>query len=175
MTKIIKQISFLDKENHEIGLHLHPDSDLALQNKFKTKFDYTSARFYKFNQIKGFLTASKNLIAENTAKELSKKIVSFRWGNWALDTNAVKALQETGFRIDSSAVPGIKGRAVARNTNKIAIKNKIYNLFFRKTPIDKRNSITGFINWVRAKKSAIAEITCPIEKYILGDAGSYEI
>lgn len=109
LTKITKQISLLDKENHEIGLHLHPDSDLALQNKLKRKFDYTSARFYKFNQIKSFLTAGKNLIAENIAKELSKKIISFRWGNWALDTNAVKALQETGFKIDSSAVPGIKG------------------------------------------------------------------
>ena len=83
--------------------------------------------------------------------------------------------QKTGYPKKGKAVPGIKGRIAAMNTNKIAMKNKIYSLVFLKIPIDKRNSTIGFINWVRAKKSAIAEITFPIEKYILGDAGSYEI
>lgn len=105
LSEIIKQLNLLHKERHEIGLHLHPDSDFALQNKLKSKFPYTSSKFYNFDQIKQFLITGKSLIKEY----LGVNVFSFRWGNWALDTNAVKALQETGFKSDSSAIPGIKG------------------------------------------------------------------
>lgn len=106
LSKIIKQLNLLHKEGHEIGLHLHPDSDFALQNKLKRKFAYTSAKFYDFDQISQLLAGGKNLIKAHIGMDVS----SFRWGNWALDTNAVKALQENGFNIDSSAAPGMKGR-----------------------------------------------------------------
>jgi len=109
LSKITTQLKLANKDGHEIGLHLHPDSDLSLQKKLKIKFKYTSAKFYEFDRIKQFLKTGKDLITKNLGKEISKKLVSFRWGNWALDTNAVKALQQTGFKVDSSATPGIKG------------------------------------------------------------------
>ena len=103
--KILKQLKLLLKEGHEIGLHMHPDSDLALQISLKERFWHTSAGFYDYNKINQFIKASKNLIQKN----LGINAVSFRWGNWALNSDAAKALQQSGFKFDSSATPGIKG------------------------------------------------------------------
>ncbi|MEK6891993.1 MAG: polysaccharide deacetylase family protein, partial [Nanoarchaeota archaeon] len=105
LNKINNQLKSLLKEKHEIGLHLHPDSDLALQTALKKRFQNTSARFYNYNQINLFIKVSKQLIQKN----LGINPTSFRWGNWALNTDSIKALQENGFKIDSSATPGIKG------------------------------------------------------------------
>jgi hypothetical protein len=55
------------------------------------------------------LSGSKDLIENNLGKNIKNKILSFRWGNWGLNTTAVKALNDSGFKIDSSAMPGIKG------------------------------------------------------------------
>ncbi|MBI4451922.1 polysaccharide deacetylase family protein [Candidatus Woesearchaeota archaeon] len=105
LTKILTQLRHLIKEKHEIGLHIHPDSDLALQKELNEKFQYTSSRFYDYIKISQFVKAGKQLIRKNTGIIPA----SFRWGNWALDTAAVKALQSNGFKVDSSATPGIKG------------------------------------------------------------------
>ena len=105
LLKIKKQLNLLNKEKHEIGLHMHPDSDLALQMALKERFRYTSAKFYGYDKINKFIEASKQLIKKN----IGINPVSFRWGNWALNTDAVKALQANGFKADSSATPGIKG------------------------------------------------------------------
>jgi len=103
--KIMNQLKLILKENHEIGLHMHPDSDLALQIALKEKFHYTSARFYDYNKVNQFIKTGKELIQKN----LKINPISFRWGNWALNSDAVKALQENGFKVDSSATPGLKG------------------------------------------------------------------
>ena len=105
--KIIKQLRLLIREGHEIGLHVHPDSDLALQALLEKKFDATSAKFYNEKEINDIILGCKNLIR----KHLGINATSFRWGNWALNTEAVKALQKNGFKIDSSATSGIKGHA----------------------------------------------------------------
>ena len=105
--KIADQLKLLLKEKHEIGLHLHPDSDLALQLCLKKKFDATSAKFYSKEDIKQIVALCKDLVKKN----LRIAVFSFRWGNWALCTKAVEALQESGFKVDSSATPGIKGHA----------------------------------------------------------------
>ncbi len=99
----------LDKEKHEIGLHLHPNSDFALQKLLKNDFEYVSAKFYDYNKIRAMLDGSKNLIEENLGKSILGKMASFRWGNWGLNSTAARALNESGFEVDSSAVPGIKG------------------------------------------------------------------
>lgn len=101
---ILNQLKFVIKENHEIGLHLHPDSDLAIQKSLNKKFSATSAKFYDEKEIGLLLKTGKNIIKEN----IGINPVSFRWGNWALDTTSVKILQKNGFKIDSSATPGIK-------------------------------------------------------------------
>ncbi len=103
--KITNQLKSLIREKHEIGLHMHPDSDAALQMVLKEKFQYTSARFYNYYQINKLIKTAKQLIQKN----LKINPTSFRWGNWALNTDALKALQANGFKIDSSATPGIKG------------------------------------------------------------------
>ncbi len=102
---ISEQLKLLVKERHEIGLHLHPDSDIAIQNSLGKKFNATSAKFYDEKEIGLFLKAGKKLLKEN----FGINSISFRWGNWALSTDAVKALERNGFVIDSSATPGIKG------------------------------------------------------------------
>lgn len=105
--KILNQLKLLIKGKHEIGLHMHPDSDLALQKSLKRKFSATSAKFYNQEEINLLLKTGKNLIKE----KIGINPISFRWGNWALSTEAVKALQQNGFLIDSSATPGIKGHS----------------------------------------------------------------
>lgn len=109
LRKIASQLKNLGKENHEIGLHLHPNSDFALQEHLKNNFKYTSAKFYDYNTILSMLNGSKYLIEKNLGKNIKNKITSFRWGNWGLDATGVKALSDSGFKIDSSATPGIKG------------------------------------------------------------------
>lgn len=109
LDKIKHQLRRLDEESHEIGLHLHPDSDLALQKYMKNNFRYSGARFYDCKTILSMLSSSKYMVEKNLSEGIKDRVVSFRWGNWALNTSAVKALQDSGFKIDSSAVPGIKG------------------------------------------------------------------
>lgn len=109
LSKIKIELRNLDEEGHEIGLHLHPDSNFALQKRMKNSFKYACAKSYDYETILAMLSNSKYLVEKNLGKKTKDKIISFRWGNWALNTTAVKALQDSGFRIDSSAVPGIKG------------------------------------------------------------------
>ncbi|MEK6943395.1 MAG: hypothetical protein AABX00_05005 [Nanoarchaeota archaeon] len=108
---IKKELNKLIKNKHEIGLHLHPDSDLALQHKLSRKFPATSAFFYDYGEKLELVSAAKKLVEENIGANAEKNLVSFRWGNWAIDTDGAKAIGEFGFKIDSSAVPGIKGHS----------------------------------------------------------------
>ena len=107
--KIKNELHNLIKKGHEIGLHLHPDSDFSIQKKLSKKFNATSAFFYKYEEKLKIIKAAKDIIEKHLGKTIGKKIISFRWGNWALDSGGVKALDKLGFRIDSSATPGIKG------------------------------------------------------------------
>lgn len=103
--KIIEQLKLLLSEKHEIGLHLHPDSDLALQKLLSKKFSATSAKFFNYEEINKIISSGKYLIKKN----LGIDVFSARWGNWGLSNDAVKALQKNEFILDSSATPGIKG------------------------------------------------------------------
>ena len=108
---ISRQLKALIKNKHELGLHLHADSDFALQKKLGRKLDATSAVFYNYGEKFEIIKAAKELIKENLGRNIEKKLISFRWGNWALDSDGAKAVDNLGFRIDSSAVPGIKGHS----------------------------------------------------------------
>ncbi len=107
--KIISQLKKLHRGGHEIGLHLHPDSDFALKKKVDFPCVATSAFFYTTEQKIQLVRAAKNLILEHLGTEIFKKTASFRWGNWALDSTGVVALQKSGFVVDSSATPRISG------------------------------------------------------------------
>ena len=106
LSLVKRQLDYLLNEKHEIGMHVHPDSDFALQKILNKRFDYTSAKFYDYNTKREILSASKELLIKNTKL---KNISSFRWGNWGLDSDSVKILEELNFDVDSSATPGIKG------------------------------------------------------------------
>ena len=106
---IDKELKNLLKNKHELGLHLHPDSDSALKKKLSKNFNATSAFFYTYEEKLKLIKAAKELIKENLGKNIERNLISFRWGNWALDSGGAKALNKLGFKIDSSATPGIKG------------------------------------------------------------------
>ncbi len=106
---IDNELKTLIRNKHELGLHLHPDSDLALQKKLFRKFNATSAFFYTYEDKFKIIKAARELIKENLGENAEKNLISFRWGNWALDSDGAKALDKSGFKIDSSATPGIKG------------------------------------------------------------------
>ncbi|MBI2651233.1 polysaccharide deacetylase family protein [Candidatus Woesearchaeota archaeon] len=107
--KIRNAIINAANNGHEIGLHLHPDSDFAIQKKLFKKFNATSAFFYSYKEKHEIIKSAREIIKEHLGKNAEKKLISFRWGNWALDTEGAKALQKLDFKIDSSATPGIKG------------------------------------------------------------------
>ena len=148
LNKINLQLRKLDGEGHEIGLHLHPDSDSALQRYVKNNFRYSGAKFYDYNTILSMLSSSKYLIEKNLGEEIKDKVISFRWGNWALSTAAVRALQDSGFKLDSSAVPGIKGHL--RN-------HRHYDWSKVKSNYPWRLSLTDYQN-INSDKSNILEI-----------------
>ncbi len=106
---IDKELKNLIKNKHELGLHLHPDSDFALQKKLSRKFSATSAFFYTYEDKLKIIRAAREIIRENLGENAEKELISFRWGNWALDSGGAKALDKSGFKVDSSAVPGIRG------------------------------------------------------------------
>ncbi|MBW2976262.1 polysaccharide deacetylase family protein [Candidatus Woesearchaeota archaeon] len=107
--KIKKEMGDMIKKGHEIGLHLHPDSDFTIQKKLSKQFKATSAFFYSYKEKFEIIKATRGVISSELGENAEKKLVSFRWGNWALDTDGAKALNRLGFKVDSSAVPGIKG------------------------------------------------------------------
>ncbi|MBN4049043.1 polysaccharide deacetylase family protein [archaeon AH-315-M20] len=107
--QIKKELKSVIMKGHEIGLHSHADSDFSIQKKLSKKFDATSAFFYNYEEKLRIIKAGKELIKENLGNNIAKNLVSFRWGNWALDSGGTKALNKLGFKIDSSATPGIKG------------------------------------------------------------------
>ncbi len=107
--KIMGELKALLKEDHEIGLHPHPDSDKALQKKLRKEFPATSCFFYDEKQLLKFIETSKELIGDHLGKSAEKSITSIRWGNWALNTEGTRAIISSGLKKDSSATPGIKG------------------------------------------------------------------
>jgi hypothetical protein len=106
---IKKELRRLEIGGHEIGLHLHPDSDFALQKKLFKEFSATSAFFYSFAEKLRIIKAARKLVREHLGVNVDRNLVSFRWGNWALDSGGAKALDRLKFKVDSSATPGIKG------------------------------------------------------------------
>ncbi len=111
LKKTIDQLKRSYKSGHEIGLHLHPRKDLALKNELKEELKKTASKFYSEETITNMLNTQRNLIKTHLGEEIEKDIISFRWGNWALSDNAVNSLEKTNFKIDSSAVPGLKGHS----------------------------------------------------------------
>lgn len=115
--KIIEEIKLTKNNNHEIGSHLHPTLDKVLQNKSGLRKNYSCSRFYRVESIRKLLSAQRQLFLEYLGKEINDEIRSFRWGNWGLSTNAIKPLEENGYEIDSSAIPGmrafVKGKLVS--------------------------------------------------------------
>ena len=110
-SRIKQELNSVAKKGHEIGLHLHPDSDMAIQKKLSIKFNATSAFFYDYKEKLKIIKAARELIKQHLGNKTAKKLISFRWGNWALDSDGAKVLSKAGFKIDSSATPGIKGHA----------------------------------------------------------------
>ncbi len=133
--KIIAQLKLLIKEGHEIGLHLHPDSDLALQSAIGKCFQATSAKFYTEKDIDELIYTGKTLIK----KHLGINTESFRWGNFALNTDAVKSLQKNGFKIDSSAAPSIKGHQNDKMTHDWSKVDKHYT--WKLSNLDYQNTV----------------------------------
>ncbi len=114
--KIISELKSLLKEGHEIGLHPHPDSDKALQQKLGRSFPATSCFFYTQKELARIIIASKQLINEHLGQGIGDAISSIRWGNWALNTEGARAIAKCGLKKDSSATPGIRGHL--RDTRK---------------------------------------------------------
>jgi len=84
--------------NHEIGFHLHPGQE--------------ACNYDLGEQIK-MLKDGKKFIK----KQFGRTPISFRWGAWGANGNTFKALEKTGFEIDSSICPGCSSDRVCGSYN----------------------------------------------------------
>ena len=123
---INQQLSKIIAGNHELGYHLHPRSDQSLEKAVGEKLKFTSAKFYSASEIDTLLKTARHLLNKNLGKKISQQVVSFRWGNFGLDSQAVDLLIKNGFLIDSSVCPRKKGHQF---DDKIFDWSKITNPF----------------------------------------------
>ena len=109
LVEVVRQLETVLAEGHELGLHLHPSEDAALQQALGRNLSYGRAGNYSSGEIEEMLSASRQLVRLFLGTDAAERIKSFRWGNWSLHTTAVKALENQGFLVDSSACPGMAG------------------------------------------------------------------
>ena len=109
LAEITQRLETILEEGHELGLHLHPSDDMALQKALGRRLPYGGASYYSAGEIEDMLFASRGLVRQYLGVEAAEGMSSFRWGNWSLHTNAVKALENQGFTVDSSSCPGMAG------------------------------------------------------------------
>lgn len=93
---------------HALGLHVHPSSDAALAQRLGQTFASGSAHELDESDLERLVIAGRALLTELLSPDATLDLV--RWGNWALDDRAARLLAAQGFRIDSSAVPGLRDR-----------------------------------------------------------------
>lgn len=105
---VISTLTRLINEGHELGLHLHPKEDYALQKACKIEFKYTGARYYNKKTIELMIIKSKLLIKKHLGQKIADAIVSFRWANFALDISKINSIAKY-FKIDSSICPNSSG------------------------------------------------------------------
>ena len=75
--QIKQELNAVIKEGHEIGLHLHPDSDLSIQKKISKKFEATSAFFYSYQEKLEIVKAAKELIKQHLGIRIAEKLPFF--------------------------------------------------------------------------------------------------
>src|SRR3989344_5370060 len=64
------QLNNIAKNWHETGLHLHPDSDFAIQKKLGKKLNATSAFFYNYEEKLKIIKASRELVKQYLGKNI---------------------------------------------------------------------------------------------------------
>ncbi len=96
-------------DGHELGLHLHPRTDEVVHRALGRGPGPASAHFYDRNRQVEMIDAARGILRSHMGADVEGKLRSFRWGNWALGPESARALEETGFEIDSTALPGLSG------------------------------------------------------------------
>ena len=112
LTSVERAIATIPRGGHEIGLHLHPSSDVALARRIGRSFASGSARDLEQTDLEGLVLTGRALLEE--ILDPGTTLEAFRWGNWALDERAARVVAAAGFRVDSSCVPGLRDRRHAR-------------------------------------------------------------
>lgn len=105
---------FPARTNHEIGLHVHPGwqeinyknfnwfiGDRYLRDKCRQSSSSSVLRDYSYREQLEMINKGKECLTEKFGKE-PKVFVA---GRWSINNDTVKALIETGFTHDCSAVP----------------------------------------------------------------------
>jgi len=111
MPEIVK--SFPKNINHEIGLHIHPGwqefekagfkfniGDKYLRENCKQSIDSTVLKDYSYEEQLDMIKTGKNCLSGI----LNCNPKTFVAGRWSLNNDTIKALVETGFAHDCSAV-----------------------------------------------------------------------
>jgi hypothetical protein len=106
LARVESAILSIPRGGHEIGLHLHPSSDVALASRVGRSFGSGSARDLEAADLERLVLAGRALLEE--LLDRGTPLDAFRWGNWALDDRAATVVAASGFRVDSSCVPGLR-------------------------------------------------------------------
>jgi peptidoglycan/xylan/chitin deacetylase (PgdA/CDA1 family) len=106
LTEVERAILSIPRGGHEIGLHIHPSSDVALASRVGRSFASGSARYLGAADLEYVVAAGRTLLEE--ILDAGTSLDAFRWGNWALDERAAAVVAAAGFRVDTSCVPGLR-------------------------------------------------------------------
>jgi peptidoglycan/xylan/chitin deacetylase (PgdA/CDA1 family) len=113
LVEVERAIRSIPGGGHEIGLHIHPTSDVALASRVGKAFTSGSARDLGLDDLERLVLAGRTLLEE--ILDRGTPLEAFRWGNWALDERAAVVVSAAGFRVDSSCVPGLRDATSRRN------------------------------------------------------------
>jgi hypothetical protein len=103
--KIIDQLQLLEKQGHEIGLHIHPHWEDSFYDGEKWKMNLSRFKLADFSGSDAGKIFKKYY--EVLQPFSTKKIISYRAGGWCLEPfkNIRQAMLDCGIYIDSTVYP----------------------------------------------------------------------
>lgn len=104
--KIVKQLTYLESQGHELGLHIHPHWEDCYFDGNKWKIDLSRYKLadYTKSQAESIFTKYYDALQSLSVK----KIISYRAGGWCLEpfSHIRDRMKLHGIYIDATVVPG---------------------------------------------------------------------
>jgi peptidoglycan/xylan/chitin deacetylase (PgdA/CDA1 family) len=161
LTTVERLVKTIDEHGHEVALHTHPSEDLELYSRPLYWFDAEQQK-----QILGY---GADLIEKWTGR----RPISFRAGGYVLNDETFEALEDLGFRIDSSVFFSSKNNRITPFTvNAVRMRGRVIEVPVTYVP---RVQSDGYIehrkfdvNWLTGKE--LERVVDRVHEFGIGQA-----